>query len=114
MRRLWTAGACVALFASGCASGPLVDNPVNIGPPPPTVAANPAFVPLGPPDYACVFETCLDVVDDYFEVALATRYDGRIRSFPRVAPGLEQPWRPGSPEGSERLLATFQSYAYVC
>lgn len=105
--------ACLAALA-GCATGPLVDNPVAIGEVSPATAPNPAFVPLGAPDYALVFETCLDVIDDYFEISLANRYDGRIRTFPRVAPGLEQPWRPGSPDGAERMLATLQSFAYGC
>jgi hypothetical protein len=28
---------------------------------------------------------------------------------PRIAPGLEQPWKPGSPDCAQRLLATFQT-----
>ncbi|MFL5329518.1 MAG: hypothetical protein ACJ8C4_11440 [Gemmataceae bacterium] len=107
------AGACFAL-ASGCATGPLLDNPVSIGEPPPPNQPNPTFVAMGAPDYGCVFETCLDVIDDFFEISLANRYDGRIRTFPKVAPGLEQPWRPGSPDGAERFRCTLQSYAYVC
>jgi hypothetical protein len=90
------------------------DNSVMIGEAPPPAATNPAYVSLGAPDYATVFETCIDVIDDYFEIALANRYDGRIRTFPRVAPGLEQPWRAGSPDGAERFLCTLQSYAYAC
>ena len=107
------AGACLAVSA-GCASGPFVDNPVSIGDPQLTTEPNPTFVPLGAPEYGCVFESCIDVIDDYFEISLANRYDGRIRTFPRVAPGIEQPWRLGSPDGAERFLATLQSYAYVC
>jgi hypothetical protein len=109
----WTARLAAALTLCGCASN-RYENPVVIGDVPPPVASNPAYVPLGPPDYATVFETVIDVLDDYFEIALANRYDGRIRTFPRVAPGLEQFWRPGSPDGAERFLCTLQSYAYAC
>jgi hypothetical protein len=112
--RTWhAAGLAVALGTVGCASTP-AENPIVIGDAPLMVASNPCYVPLGPPDYATVFETVIDVLDDYFEIALANRYDGRIRTFPRVAPGLGQPWRPGSPDGQERLQATLQSMAYTC
>lgn len=110
-RVVWITGT---LAAAGCMSTQSVDNSVIIGEAPPEVASNPAVVQLGAPDYGTVFETCIDVLDDYFEIALANRYDGRIRTFPRVAPGLEQLWRPGSPDGAERLLCTFQSHAYAC
>jgi hypothetical protein len=56
-----------------------------------------------------VFEKVLDVLDDYFEIAYANRYDGRIETFPSIAPGIEQPWKPGSPDCSQRLLAFFQT-----
>src|SRR5436309_588798 len=108
-----SAGLAVA-FAGGCISTSYIANQVTLGDAPPVGQPNPAVIPLGPADYGCVFETVLDVLDDYFEIAQANRYDGRIRSFPRVAPGLEQPWRPGSPDGAERFLCTLQSYAYVC
>jgi hypothetical protein len=75
---------------------------------------NPVYLPLGPTSYGTVFEKVFDVVSEYFEIAYANRYDGRIESFPRVAPGLEQPWRPGSPDLYQRLLATFQSIRHRC
>jgi hypothetical protein len=59
--------------------------------------------------YARVFEKCLDVLGDYFEIAYANRYDGRIETFPMTAPGIEQPWKPGSPDLYQRLLAFCQS-----
>jgi hypothetical protein len=59
--------------------------------------------------YAKVFEKIIDVLDDYWDIAYANRYDGRIETIPRVAPGIEQPWRPGSPDFNQRLLAFLQS-----
>jgi hypothetical protein len=101
----WT--GTVALLCSGCMSGPLLDNPGHVA-----VAGtcpNPVYLPHGPGAYGQVFEQVLDVVDDYFEIAYANRYDGRIETFPRIAPGLEQPWKPGSPDFAQRLLATLQT-----
>jgi hypothetical protein len=119
MRRLWRAtvwavGAVALGGAVGCAGRPLLDNPVLVRPDPNAQCANPVYLSLGPPDYAAVFEAVLDVLDDYFEIAYANRYDGTIRTHPKVAPGLEQPWKPGSPDGAERLLATLQSIRYRC
>jgi hypothetical protein len=104
----------LALSATGCVSRPLVDNPALVRPDPAETCANPAQVPGGPNAYAVVFETTLDVLDDYFEIAYANRYDGTIRTHPKIAPGLEQPWKPGSPDAHERLLATFQTIRYRC
>jgi hypothetical protein len=70
------------------------------------------FVPFGPNShvYGVLFEKVLDVVTDFnFEVAYTNRYDGRIESFPTTAPGIGQPWKPGSPDFYQRALATFQS-----
>ena len=41
----------------------------------------------------------LDVLDDYFEISFANRYDGSIHSFPRIAPGLEQLWKDKKDKG---------------
>jgi hypothetical protein len=115
-RKLWTAWAgTVALALSGCATGPLLENPVLVRP---QVAAieNPVYVPFGPPSYGMVFEKVLDVVNDFFEAAVENRYDGVIKTFPKIAPGLEQPWKPGSPDFRQRLYATLQTvrhYAVV-
>src|SRR5207244_4375304 len=87
-------------------SGPLVDNPARV---PSAVVANPIYIHQGPLAYGLVFEKVYDVLDDYFEIAEYNRYDGRIETFPRIAPGLEQPWKPGSPDFDQRLLATLQT-----
>lgn len=114
-RTLWKtcAGAAVAM-ASGCATGPLLDNPNRFGTVPGASAPcenNPVWIALGQDEkaYGQVFEKILDVVMDTFEIRYANRYDGTILSFPRIAPGLEQPWKAGSPDFDERLLATLQT-----
>jgi len=116
MRRLYAAAWAAALtaIAGGCASGPLADNPalVTPGAGPAIGVDNPVYIPLGPPSYGLVFEKVLDIVSEYFEVSYANRYDGRIETFPLIAPGYEQIWKPGSPDYYERLLATFQTMRY--
>jgi hypothetical protein len=106
----WSTGLGTALvLLSGCSSGPLVDNPLAIGQPPTIAIENPVYVPLGPQSYGVVFERVIDVLDEYFEISYANRYDGTIRTFPRIAPGFEQFWKPGSPDFDQRLLATLQT-----
>jgi hypothetical protein len=104
---LW-AGVLAAL-AGGCVTLPAGAPPAFLRPDPNITVENPVFVPLGPPAYGVVFEKILDVVGDYFEIAYSNRYDGRIETFPRISPGLEQPWKPGSPDCYQRLEATLQS-----
>jgi hypothetical protein len=106
-RTLLTAGLAVCL--GGCANGPLLDNPFVFRTDKVVPTENPVYLPQGPMAYARVFEKVLDVVDDYFDIAYANRYDGRIETYPRIAPGLEQPWKPGSPDCSQRLLAFLQT-----
>jgi hypothetical protein len=108
-------GAMLVLVG-GCATGPLLDNPTRLVPDPSITVENPVYVPLGPPAYNTVFEKVLDIVDDYFEIAATDRYDGVIKTLPRVAPGFERILLPGSPDYEQRLLATLQSvrlYAIV-
>jgi hypothetical protein len=99
----------MVLLLSGCATGPLQENPVLVRPEKVVETENPVFLPFGPESYGLVFEKVLDVIDDYFEVAYSNRYDGRIETFPTIAPGLGQPWKPGSPDFDQRLLAFFQT-----
>jgi hypothetical protein len=110
LRIAW-AGLMAAL-CTGCYSlgvGPLVENPVYVRPDPTTTVENPVYVPQGPWAYNVVFEKIIDILDDYFEIASTNRYAGEIQTFPRVAPGFEQFWRPGNPDCYDRLLATFQT-----
>jgi hypothetical protein len=105
---IW-AGAVLAL-ASGCASGPLLDNPLTIPVDPSVTVENPVYIPGDPHAYGAVFEKVLETITGYnFEIAYADRYDGRIETFPRISPGLEQLWKPGSPDFDQRLEATFQT-----
>jgi hypothetical protein len=109
-RFVFGAGLCAAFLApAGCASLPVSFNAALMRPDPTVCVENPLYIPLGPPAYGVVFEKVLDVLDDYFEIAYANRYDGRVETFPRIAPGLEQPWRPGSPDWYQRLEATLQT-----
>lgn len=104
--------SALTLGSAGCLSRPLLDNPAFVRPDPALTCPNPTQVALGPTAYAVVFEAVLDALDDYFEIAFANRYDGTIRTHPKIAPGLEQPWKPGSPNAQERLLATLQTIRY--
>jgi hypothetical protein len=111
-RSFWMAltGAAAAL-AAGCVVMPVHENPVFVHPDPTVTVENPVWLPLGsePEAYGKVFEQILDVMDDYFEISFANRYDGRIETFPRIAPGYEQFWKPGSPDPYQRFEATLQT-----
>ena len=111
MWRTLATGALSTVFvcSTGCMTKPLMDNPLFFRPEPGVCVENPVFIPLGPPAYGKVFENCLDIIDDYFEVSYANRYDGRIETFPRISPGIGQPWKEGSPGCYQRLEATLQS-----
>jgi hypothetical protein len=112
-RKAAWAGLLLAL-AGGCASGPLLDNPLPLNAGLFEAAEpNPVYVPLGPESYRQVFECALQVLSDYgFDIRDANRYDGHIETVPRVAPGLGLFFRPGSPDPYERLLSTLQSYRH--
>jgi hypothetical protein len=106
-RMLFTAG--LAALLGGCATGPLQENPILIRAGGAPVHENPLYIPQGPMAYARVWEKTFDILSDYFDIAYANRYDGRIETLPRIAPGIEQPWKPGSPDLRQRLLAFFQT-----
>lgn len=106
----WTTGLSLAF--AGCASGPLQENPVVLGPQKSQGTDNPVYLPNGAMEYGAVFEKVIDALDDTFEIAYTNRYEGRIETFPLVAAGIGQIWKPGSPDMYQRLLATFQSIRY--
>jgi hypothetical protein len=101
--------AWVILFLGGCATGPRFENPFPVRPVPATFTENPVYIPQGPRAYRLVFDKTLDILDDYFTIAYANLYDGRIETHPVISPGLEQAWKPGSPDFYQRLLASFQT-----
>ena len=109
VRLVWV----LAIGTAGCISSPPLDNPVAVQPPMTAeVCENPILVSPGKPtalSYREVFERCLDVTDDYFEILSANPYEGRIVTRPRIAPGYEQFWKPGNSDPRSRLLATFQT-----
>jgi hypothetical protein len=113
MRRLLLFAA-VAIVGGGCATGPLQENPFLLRTERVGEQANPIYLPQGPMAYAKVFEKVIDILDDYWDIAYANRYDGRIETIPRIAPGFEQPWRPGSPDFAQRLHAFLQSIRHRC
>jgi hypothetical protein len=117
MRRLPLA-CLLAMLPAGCATGPLLDNPLRVaGANVPTAADAEAGVVIqaGPgKTYPEVFDAALDAVDDFFPIAYTNRYEGRILGEPLLAPGFEQPFRRGSPDLYERMLASFQAYRYRC
>lgn len=106
----------IVVWGLGCQNpGPVLDP----APLQPNAAAaddqNPVYVPLGPLSYGQVFETMLQILSDYgFEIANGdtNRYDGRIETLPRIAPGLLLLMKPGSPNLYDRLLMTAQSYRH--
>lgn len=109
-RAVWL-GAAVAVGMAGCASAPPLDNPVLVRPAAEEVE-NPVLVSPGAPtpgSYREVFEKCIDILDDDFQLRSQNMPDGRIVTFPRIAPGYEQFWKGGNPDPRERLLATLQT-----
>jgi hypothetical protein len=120
-RTLASAGLGLVLAAlGGCATGALLDDPhsVNFDPLPQAqvvIPGNQVYIPLRSDSegYERVFETVIQTfISHGFDIAESNRYDGRIYSKPRVAPGFGQPFKSGSPDCYERLLATFQSYRH--
>lgn len=101
--------ATLAVCLGGCASGPLQENPVLVRVDRGQAHENPIYIPQGPMAYARVFEKIEDILSDYFVIALSFRHGGRIETYATIAPGLEQPWKPGSPDVYQRVLAFFQT-----
>jgi hypothetical protein len=114
-RTRWAAlAATTAVMLGGCATGPLLENPAFVRPDKAPAVENPLYIPQGPLSYAKVYETILDVLDDIWEIAYTNRYEGRIETIPKVAPGLEQSWKPGSPDFYQRLYAYLQTVRHRC
>ncbi|MCS6863496.1 MAG: hypothetical protein RMJ56_00180 [Gemmataceae bacterium] len=111
----WLVGCWLTWTATGCLSTPPTDNPLFVRGSSEGIE-NPVLVSPGQPtgqSYREVFERCVDVLDDYFELEIPNPYEGRITTKPRIAPGYEQFWKPGNPDPRQRLLATFQSVRQI-
>jgi hypothetical protein len=116
MRRTLASGWVGALLlVGGCAAGPLLENPLAIRPAAPAACAdNPVYVPFNcdKDSYAALFEHALDVLGDYgFDIAYSNRYSAQdqIQTYPKISPGLGQPWKLGSPDFHQRLVASLQT-----
>jgi hypothetical protein len=116
MRRvLGTAWAAALLaLASGCASGPILDNPLLVGPSlPGPVEQNPVYVPGNPERYGLVFECAFQTLADLgFDILDSNRFTGQIETLPKIAPGLVLFAKPGSPDLYERFLSSLQTYRH--
>lgn len=83
--------------------------------PPPSSCENPLFVPAA--DYDFVWDTVVDVVDDYFEIEREARGRlvgnvmtvGRIDTFPVPGANLLEPWHGDSATPYDRVESTLQS-----
>jgi hypothetical protein len=112
--RTWAA-ALLAL-AGGCVTVPPQEPPAR--PLPGTVAvleANPLYTPQGVTfeAYQLVFEHILATLSELdYQILEANVYSGRVETVPRIAPGVLQPLKPGSPLLYDRLLATVQTYRH--
>jgi hypothetical protein len=106
--------AVLPALAMGCQNlSPAIDGPLTVRGSIPTRDENPVYIPLPKSDYGPVFESLLQVLNDYgFEIAESNRYSGHIEAVPRVAPGLALLLKPGSPDWYERTLATLQTYRH--
>jgi hypothetical protein len=118
-RTLRVVGLGVVLAGlAGCATGNLLDDPhsVNFSPlPVAELPGNQVYIPLRADSagYEQVFQTVIQLfISHGFDVLESNRYDGRIVSKPRVAPGIFQPFKSGSPDFTERILSTLQSYRH--
>ncbi|MGL4460696.1 MAG: hypothetical protein ACRDD1_14290 [Planctomycetia bacterium] len=88
-------GVAVALFSGGgCAASRFL-------------AQNPATVVN--PNYDYVYDTTIEVVEKYFDVAYENRYDGRIETVPLSGATLFEPWRLDAVGFAERFEGSIQT-----
>ena len=115
LRLRWTvwAGVVLALGVGGV-TGPLLENPVLVRPKPSaTSPKTPSTCRSDRPPMEKSLSAVLTVLyDTGFEIYESNRYDGRIETFPRIAPGWGLFMKPGSTDAYERLLATLQTYRH--
>jgi hypothetical protein len=112
MRRLLAASFCL-LVLSGCTL-----EPTGVASPGPAQAVtyeNPVFIPGT--DFQRIWETVVDVVDDYFRIEREEPVrlvgnvltEGRLDTFPEVSSTLLEPWRRDSATSYDKVEATLQS-----
>ena len=112
MWRLLAASFCL-LVSSGCTL-----EPAGVASPGPAQAVtyeNPVFIPGT--DFQRIWETVVDVVDDYFRIEREEPVrlvgnvltEGRLDTFPEVSSTLLEPWRRDSATSYDKVEATLQS-----
>lgn len=94
MRCLTAMMAVGCVVCAGCASTE------------PMLAENPVFVPG---DAETVWNTTVDVVNDYFVIERESRVDGRITTMPQIGATVLEPWRGDAANSQERWEGTLQS-----
>lgn len=107
----------VLLLPIGCMGVRVSENPIMYRPDAVNGCENPVLISPGQPTpyaYSLVWENVLSTLGEDFDIAYANRREGRIITHPKIAPGYEQPWKPGSPDARERLLATLQTMRNRC
>ena len=120
MRRLLSVALILSASLLGCAGNRSLTDPgwqtQNV------FHDNPTFLPVT--DHEFVWETTVDVVDDYFRIEReepvrlmgSAPTEGRLDTFPAVGSTLFEPWRRDSASRYEILESTLQSmrrYAVV-
>lgn len=113
MRLAVQLGPLIVLVA-GCVGGPAVP-PGAIATVPPQAFENPVLISVA--NHELVYETVVDVVDDYFRIEeevpvrlIGNVYtEGRIQTFPEVGSTIFEPWRRDSANNYEKLESTLQT-----
>jgi hypothetical protein len=113
MARTWWIAwlAATALGAAGCVNGPLPNNPQLVRSNAWAVAENPLFVPQGVDDsaYQMVFDRSYSVLNEYFDIAYANRFGGKIQGLPLTSAGYFDAPRMRFYNNYELLESTLQT-----
>ncbi len=112
MWRLLAASFCLVAL-SGCTLEP--PGPASVSTPSTVTFENPMFIPGT--DFQRVWETVVDVVDDYFRIEREEPVrlvgnvltEGRLDTFPEVSSTMLEPWRHDSVTSYDKLEATLQT-----
>jgi hypothetical protein len=112
MWRLVATSFCL-LALSGCTLEPA--GVASAGPTQAVTYENPVFIPGT--DFQRIWETVVDVVDDYFRIEREEPVrlvgnvltEGRLDTFPEVSSTLLEPWRRDSATSYDKVEATLQS-----